>query len=63
MLETFKIVSLVFVMIATINLGLIGLLDLDVVGKLFGSVPMLLKIFHIVVGISGIMMLLAHLKK
>ena len=63
MLGLFKTVSLVFVMIATINLGLMGLIDLDLVGKLFGTVPVLLKIFHIVVGISGIMMLVTYLKK
>ena len=63
MLDIFKTVSLLFVMIATINLGLIGLLDLDIVGKILGSVPVLLKVFNVIVGISGIMMLVTHLKK
>ena len=63
MLDLFKTVSLVFVMIATINLGLIGLLDLDIVGKMIGGIPVLLKVFHIVVGLSGIMMLMTYLKK
>lgn len=63
MLDVFKTISLLFVMIATINLGLVGLLDLDIVGKILGSVPILLKIFNVIVGISGIMMLVTHLKK
>ncbi len=63
MLDLFRTVSLVFVMIATINLGLIGLIDLDIVGKVIGDFPVLLKIFNVVVGISGIMMLLTYLKK
>ena len=63
MLDIFKTVSLLFVMIATINLGLIGLLDLDIVGKILGSVQVLLKVFNVIVGISGIMMLVTHLKK
>ena len=63
MFDLLKTISLVFVMIATINLGLIGLLDLDIVGKVIGGMPLLLKIFHIVVGVSGVMMLVAFLKK
>ena len=63
MFELFKTISLIFVMIATINLGLIGLLDLDVVGRVLGGVPVLLKVFNITVGAAGIMMLMAHLKK
>ena len=63
MFDLFKTISLVFVMIATINLGLIGLMDLDIVGRVLGGVPMLLKVFNIVVGIAGVMMLVAHLKK
>ncbi len=63
MFELFKTISLIFVMIATINLGLIGLLDLDIVGRVLGGVPILLKVFNITVGVAGIMMLMAHLKK
>lgn len=63
MFDLFKTISLIFVMIATINLGLVGLLDLDIVGRVLGGVPILLKVFNIVVGISGITMLMAHLKK
>lgn len=63
MFDLFKSVSMIFVIIASINLGLMGLLELDIVGRILGSVPLLLKIFHIIVGISGIMMLMAWLKK
>lgn len=63
MLDAFKIISLIFVIIATINLGLFGLLDFDVVGKVIGRFPILLKVFNVTVGISGIMMLVAQLKK
>lgn len=63
MFDHFKVVSLVFVMIATINIGLMGLLGLDLVGHVLGGMPLLLKIFQIVVGIAGVMMLIAHLKK
>lgn len=58
-----KTISLVFVMIATINLGLVGLLDLDIIGRVLGGVPILLKVFNILVGVSGVMMLIAHLQK
>lgn len=63
MLDVFKTISLLFVVIATINLGLVGLLGLDIVGKILGSVPILLTTFNVLVGLSGIMMLVAHLKK
>lgn len=63
MMEMLKTVSLLIVMMATINLGLIGLLDLDIIGKILGSVPVLLKVFNVLVGVSGIMMLITHLKK
>lgn len=63
MLDLFKTISFVFVIIATINLGLVGLVGLDLVGKVLGSMDMVLKIFHILVGLSGVMMLVTHLKK
>tara|TARA_R110002095_G_scaffold203377_2_gene185297 strand:- start:625 stop:816 length:192 start_codon:yes stop_codon:yes gene_type:complete len=63
MLDVLKTVSLLFVVIATINLGLVGLIDYDIVGKILGSVPILLQVFNVLVGISGIMMLVTYLKK
>lgn len=56
---------MIAIAIATVNLGLIGLgnflgSNLDVVGMLIGSYPVVLDLFNIFVGISGAMFAHAH---
>ncbi len=47
-------VALVFTIIGAIVWGIYGLLDLNIVNKLFGFIPLLEKIIYIIVGISGL---------
>lgn len=47
-------VALVFTIIGAIVWGIYGLLDLNIVNKLFGFIPLLEKIIYIIVGICGL---------
>ncbi|MCR4283979.1 MAG: DUF378 domain-containing protein [Parcubacteria group bacterium] len=44
----------ILVIVGGINWGLVGLLNFNLVAKIFGSVPVLEKIIYILVGISAI---------
>lgn len=57
MLDTFKIVSLVLVIIGAINWGLFGLFNIDLVALILGSIPVLAKVVYTLVGIGGIVLL------
>ena len=57
MMDLVKLIALILVIVAAINLGLVGLFDLDIVAKIFGVMPLLVKVFHILVGLSGVLLL------
>lgn len=40
--------------IGAINWGLIGLFEVDLVQKLFGTMPQVVKITYIIVGLAGL---------
>ena len=47
-------ISLVLVIIGSINWGLVGLFNWNLVEVLLGSIPILVKIVYILVGIAGL---------
>lgn len=49
------------VIIGALNWGLVGLLGLDLVAKIFGTGTVLAKVVYILVGVSGLIMLLRML--
>lgn len=53
-LKTLDYIALILVIIGTINWGLVGLLNFDLVALLFGNMSILSRIVYIVVGISGL---------
>ncbi len=57
-MDLVKLIALILVIVAAINLGLVGLFDLDIVAKIFGVMPLLVKVFHILVGLSGVLLLI-----
>lgn len=58
-MKTFKIVSLIVIIIGAINWGLIGLFDFNLVGFLFDNISVVLsRIIYSVVGIFGILSLI-----
>ena len=48
----------VLVLIGAINWGIVGVFQLDLVARLFGAWPMLLRVVYALVGLSAIAMLL-----
>ena len=51
---TLQKIALVITIIGSINWGLIGLFDFNLVATLFESVPVIEKIIYILVGITGL---------
>jgi hypothetical protein len=49
-----KTVSKWLVVLGAIEVGLMGLMNFDLIGSLLGSWPILVKIVYILVGIAGL---------
>ncbi len=47
-------VAMILVLIGGINWGLVGLLNLDLVALLLGSMPIVQKIVYIIIGLSAV---------
>jgi uncharacterized membrane protein YuzA (DUF378 family) len=57
------LLALVLVIIGGLNWGLVGLLDLDLVQLIFGSIPILAKLIYIVVGLAALYMIYFAVKE
>ena len=55
--------AVVLVVVGGLNWGLVGLLDLDLVELIFGSIPILAKIVYILVGLAALYMIYMETKK
>ena len=65
-MESLQKVALMFTIIGAINWGLVGLFNLNLVSLLFGSIPILMNIIYIIVGLCGLINIgiyFMHLKK
>lgn len=47
-------VAMILVLIGGLNWGLVGILNLDLVEKILGSIPIVQKIVYILVGLSAL---------
>lgn len=56
-MTTLDWVTMILVVIGGLNWGLIGLINLDVVTAIFGSIPVLVQLIYIVVGLSALYMI------
>jgi uncharacterized membrane protein YuzA (DUF378 family) len=56
-------IAMVLVIIGGLNWGLVGLLELDLVELILGSIPILMKIVYILVGLSALYMIYMISKK
>ncbi len=56
-------IAYILIIIGAINWGLVGLLNLDLVATIFGSIPLLAKIIYILVGVSGVYALFCLITK
>jgi uncharacterized membrane protein YuzA (DUF378 family) len=56
-------IAMILVIIGGLNWGLVGLLELDLVELIFGSIPILMKLVYILVGLSALYMIYMVTKK
>lgn len=56
--RTWCLIIAIIAAVGAINWGLIGLFNFDLVMYIFGSMPMLVKIIYIIVGICGVLLLI-----
>ncbi|OHA68250.1 MAG: hypothetical protein A3A27_00200 [Candidatus Wildermuthbacteria bacterium RIFCSPLOWO2_01_FULL_47_18] len=56
-------VALLLVVVGALNWGLVGLLGMDVVAKIFGDMTSITKIVYIVVGLAGVYVAVTMLPK
>ncbi|MDP2664387.1 MAG: DUF378 domain-containing protein [bacterium] len=56
-------IALLLVVVGALNWGLVGLLDMDLVAKIFGDMTSITKIVYIVVGLAGVYVAVTMLPK
>lgn len=61
--KAIEMVAGILLIIGGLNWGLIGLVNLNVVTAIFGSIPILAQIIYILVGLSALYMLYAMFMK
>jgi uncharacterized membrane protein YuzA (DUF378 family) len=60
--KTLHMVAFVLTVVGALNWGLMALLNLNLVSMLVGTWPMVEKVAYILVGVSGLYILLTHMK-
>ena len=53
-MKTLDYIVLILSIIGTLNWGLVGLLNFDLVRVLFGNMTILSRIIYVIIGISGL---------
>lgn len=57
-----KMISELLIIIGALNWGLVGLLGLDLVSKIFGAGSVVTRVIFVLVGLAGLNLLLVMLK-
>ncbi len=61
-MKTLKMLAYLLVVVGGLNWGLVGLLQLNVVEMLLGSVPSAVQVVYVLVGVSAVWMLVDYAK-
>ena len=61
-MKTLKMLAYLLVVVGGLNWGLVGLLELNVVEMLLGSVPTAVQVVYVLVGVSAVWMLVDYAK-
>lgn len=61
-MKTLSLVTLILVIVGTLNTATTGLFGVNLVSSIFGGVDVLAKLVYFLIGVSGIHMLI-HTKK
>ena len=56
-------IAIILVVIGGLNLGLVGLLNTDVINLILGSIPVLVTILNILIGLAALYMIYFVTKK
>lgn len=56
-------IAFVLVIVGGLNWGLVGIMNWDLVAKIFGTIPMVQKVIYILVGLSALYMIYLETKK
>lgn len=59
-MKSLHMVAYVFLWVGGLNWGLVGLLNVNLVNMLFGSVPALEKLVYVLVGASAVYLFATH---
>jgi uncharacterized membrane protein YuzA (DUF378 family) len=59
-MKQLHMVAFLLLVVGGLNWLLVGLLDMDLVAKLLGGMPMLVKTVYVLVGLSAVFELLTH---
>lgn len=62
-MKNFQPIANILVIVGAINWGLFGLFNLDLINVLFGGMAGLAKVVYILIGLSGLLVLLGKGKK
>ncbi|MBI1862768.1 DUF378 domain-containing protein [Candidatus Microgenomates bacterium] len=54
--------AFLLIIVGAVNWGLVGLFDFNLVEMLLGSMPMIVKLVYILVGVSGVYIMATHKK-
>ena len=58
-----ELIATILVIVGALNWGLVGLLDLNLVTLILGSVPILVQVVYILVGLSALVVAAAKFMK
>ena len=59
-MKMFHMVAFLLVIVGALNWGLVGLLDLNLVEMLLGSMPMVVQVVYVLVGASAVYIAVTH---
>ena len=62
-MHNLKKVAYVLVLIGALNWGLVGIFGLDIVTLIFGSLPMIVSIVYVLIGLSALYLIIGRTKK
>ncbi len=60
-MKALHMLTFILVVVGAVNWGLVGLMNLNLVGLLFSSMPGVINLIYILVGVSGVYLAATHM--
>lgn len=61
-MKMLRMVAFLLVVVGGLNWGLVGLMDMNLVDMIFGTVPVLEQVVYVLVGLSAVWLLVDYTK-